>query len=177
MGKVKGKKGWATGRRRCVVPGCERYGRRGRAVCPDHVRSEVGQDLKIATRRVASEVTRILGMGMADEEERERRRLAAARFRRRLERGDYGALFDPRLRQVMGQAAAERSLRDEIGALRVVLARLLVEEQDPRKQAAGVAKVAAASVRAVKTQHELNEGLGEDLMVALDRLLMELDGG
>jgi hypothetical protein len=61
-----------------------------------------------------------------------------------LERGDYRELFDPATSQVMAQAAAVRGLEDEIGALRVALARLLAEERDPNKLALSLARIVAA---------------------------------
>src|SRR5687768_12163029 len=54
----------------------------------------------------------------------------APRFWQRLDAASYQALLGEALRAVLTQAAADRSLGDEIGALRVTLARLLVEEDD-----------------------------------------------
>ncbi|MER3436910.1 MAG: hypothetical protein C4346_04485, partial [Chloroflexota bacterium] len=65
--------------------------------------------------------TLVAALEAGDGDERRERREA---FQRRLERGEYGALFDERLREVMAQAAEERGLVAELGAARVVLARL-----------------------------------------------------
>ena len=52
-------------------------------------------------------------------------------FYRRLTEGDDRQLFGETLREVIQQAAAEPGLADEIGILRVVLARLMFVERDP----------------------------------------------
>ena len=109
--------------------------------------------------------------------EDEERRRAAKEFGRRLERGDYGALFDGRLRAVMAQAATEQGLAEEIGALRVMLARLLTtEDGDPLRLAHGVARVAGVTVRAVRAQREIEGEAGDELTRELMRALGELDG-
>ena len=113
--------------------------------------------------------------GAAEEDEGGRRRVASD-FGRRLARGDYGGLFDGRLREVMAQAAAERGLAEEIGALRVVLARLLATEgEDPRRVAHAVARVAGTTVRAVGAQRALEGEAGDGLAAALMQTLAELD--
>jgi len=100
---------------------------------------------------------------------------AARSFRRRMERGDYLELFDEPLRRVLGQAAAVAGVTEEIGAFRFVLARVLMEEEDPARQAMAVARLAHATVRAVEAQRAL-EGSGRDaLLDELTRALRELD--
>ena len=116
------------------------------------------------------------GRPATGEEGRERRRRAAAEFRRRLEDGEYRGLFGRRLGEVLAQAAADRGLGDEIGALRVTLARLLVEEQDPQKLAASVARVAGVAVQATRAQRAISGELADGLTEALTQILTELDG-
>ena len=162
--------------RRCVAAGCARFGRPGRALCPDHERSAYGRELAAAVGRLAQQV----GDGFTQRQEGEdvaaRQRRAAAEFGRRLERGDYGGLFDGRLRAVMAQAAAERGLAEEIGALRVVLAKLLTTEgADPLRVAHGVARVAGTTVRALQAQRALEGDLGDEFQRALQHVLTELD--
>ena len=109
------------------------------------------------------------------DEERERRDRVAAEFRRRVEAGDYRGLFGPGLAEVLTQAAADRNLTDEIGALRVVLARLLVEEEDATRLAAGVARAAGVAVQAARAQRAIGGGLADGLSEALTQILVELD--
>src|SRR5262249_17983867 len=49
--------------------------------------------------------------------------------------GSYFDLLDPQLRRILDQAAKEPKLPDEIGGIRIALARLLVEETGPSKLA------------------------------------------
>ena len=106
------------------------------------------------------------------EGEAEARRAA---FRRRVERGEYRGLLEAPLPEVMAQAAAERGLAAEAGALRVVLARLLAEEADLGKLALGVARVATASARLAQARQTLGDGPKSELEEAMMKALDELD--
>ncbi len=120
-------------RRRCSAPGCGRFVARDAAWCRRHQ----------ALRGEA------LGAG---DEERQRSRDA---FRSRLASGDYQRLLDDDLHAVIAQAAAERGLAGEIGALRVVLARLLLEEDDLTKLVAGAARLVSATTQAARAQRAI----------------------
>jgi hypothetical protein len=98
-------------------------------------------------------------------------------FRQRLDAASYHALLGEALRAVLTQAAADRSLGDEIGALRVTLARLLVEEEDAAKLAVSVARVAAVAVQAARVQATMGSGRPDDLAAELARTLAELGKG
>ncbi|HEV2106632.1 MAG TPA: hypothetical protein VGR16_00055 [Thermomicrobiales bacterium] len=110
-----------------------------------------------------------------DEDPGELPRGAAAEFRRRLEMGDYQELLDRRLSDVIAQAAQDRSLVREIGALRFVLARLLAEEDDPAKLAASVARVSSVLVQATRAQRAISGEVADGLTEAMTRILAELD--
>jgi hypothetical protein len=97
-------------------------------------------------------------------------------FRRRLDGGDYRQLFDEKLKAVITQAAIERGLADEIGALRVVLARLLLEESDLTKLVAGVARLASVTVQAARAQRAIAGEMADGLTEAIAQILAELDG-
>jgi hypothetical protein len=127
-------------------------------------------------RPLASEVNQAIEAvetGVAARQERARR---AKRFRERLEEGNYRALFDDYLARVITEAAAERGLVEEIGALRLVLARLLVEEDDLSKLAANVARVASVAVQAARAQRAITGEVAQGLTEALTQILIELDG-
>ncbi len=85
-------------------------------------------------------------------------------------------MFRRRLGEVLAQAAADRGLADEIGALRVTLARLLAEVEDPETLAASVGLVAEVTVRAARAQQEISAETADRVMEALRRILTELDG-
>ncbi|MEA2527756.1 MAG: hypothetical protein QOF73_4983, partial [Thermomicrobiales bacterium] len=141
------------GGRRCMAPGCGRFVQSGQATCADHRESAAGRDATVALRRMAAAVASGEADGRRDGEtdgrvggqvEREERRRVelAEGFRRRLERGDYRALLDERLREVMAQAAEQRGLAEEVGALRFAMARLLAAEEDPGALALGISRLA-----------------------------------
>lgn len=143
-------------RRRCATPGCGRFVRPGATWCRSHGDEAVGAE-----------------GGASGEDERAE---AAAEFRRRLDEGDYRRLFDATLREVIAQAAAERGLADEIGALRVVLARLLLEEDDLSKLVTGVARLASVTVQAARAQRAIAGEQADGLTEAIAQILAELDG-
>ncbi len=101
----------------------------------------------------------------------------APRFWQRLDAASYQALLGEALRAVLTQAAADRSLGDEIGALRVTLARLLVEEDDVAKLATNVARVARVAVQAAQVRATIGTELADDLAADLARTLEELGKG
>jgi hypothetical protein len=114
---------------RCAARGCGRWTRAGETFCRRH---------------------------RGDDDERDRESPAEAEgsgddsFRARLTAGDYNALLGPGLRDMLRGAAADMSLQDEIGALRIAIARLLREEGDAQRLAAGLARVTDVSVRAAR---------------------------
>ena len=114
---------------------------------------------------------------MGSEEGEERRAMALRAFRERLARGEYRGLFEPPLGEVLSQAAAEQGLADEVGAVRVALARLLTEEEDASKLAVGVARLVGVAIQAVKTRRAIGEGTegtSDELTAALSRMLDEI---
>jgi len=71
---------------------------------------------------------------------------------------------------------AEAGLSEEIGALRFVLQRLLAEEDDLARLAAGVARIASVVVQAAKAQQSMTGSRSDELAEALMRALADLDG-
>jgi hypothetical protein len=141
---------------RCRAPGCGRFAATGADYCRRH------EDRSTDDTRAGA---------------REALRLA---FLERLEKGEYAALFETNLSQVIAQAAKamkERGPDDEIGALRFVMARLLAEEDDPAKLASGVTRVVTAAIQAARTQRTIGGETAEGLTSALTHILAELDEG
>ena len=110
-------------------------------------------------------------------EDRERRQAAAAEFRVRLEAGNYRSLFGPSLNELMLQAAAENGVDDEIAILRIVMARLLAEEDDPVTLATAISRVAAVSIQAARARRAITGKLAEGLTDAMTSILTELGVG
>lgn len=105
-----------------------------------------------------------------------RRRAAKAAFRERLESGDYRELFGGRLGEVMAQAAEEAGVTAELGALRVVMARLMEEEDDLVVLAGLIARVSSVSIQAARIQRAITGQLAESLTDAVTTILADLDG-
>lgn len=84
-----------------------------------------------------------------------------ARFRDRLLAGSYDAVIGQGLRRTLRAAARDTGLETEIGALRLALARLLMEEGDPSRLAAGVSRVAAVAVQAARLRNGPHADLDE----------------
>jgi hypothetical protein len=101
---------------------------------------------------------------------------SSATFRARLESSDYRELLGERLGEVMAEAAAEAGVADELGALRIVMARLLTEEEDLVVMARLIARIASVSIQAARVQRAISGQLAESLTEALTTILAELDG-
>jgi hypothetical protein len=68
-------------------------------------------------------------------------------------------------------------LDDEIGALRLVLARVLETEDDPRRLASSIPRIVDALVRATRAQRQVQGDQAEGLTEALTQVLIELGLG
>jgi hypothetical protein len=96
----------------------------------------------------------------------EQRTLAVERFRKCVERGDFATIFANKMEQLFDQHNGNAVFQDEIGALRVAMMRLLVEENDPVALASALSKVTNATIRAVKAQEELHNARPSAEMLA-----------
>jgi hypothetical protein len=95
-------------------------------------------------------------------------------FRDRLAGGDYDALLGRGLRRTLRAAAADGGLEAEIGALRLALAKLLQEEHDPSRLAAGVSRVAGVAVQAARLRTSSDSDL-DDIRAMLLRELESIE--
>jgi hypothetical protein len=116
-----------------------------------------------------------------EDEQRERRREAAAALRERLEDGNYQEILGQRVVDLLREVAAEAGVSDELAILRLVMARLLAEEDDPVALANTIARVASVSIRAAQVQRAISGQLADTLTEALTSLLtnaanLNLDG-
>lgn len=151
--------------RRCARPGCRAWAMRGAAYCRAHVH-QAGQ-----TGRATSDAPD------GAPETAERGGTAPSSFRERLERGGYRELFERRVAEVLAEAGHGASLADEIGALRLVLARVLAEEEDPAQLASSIPRIVGVLVRAVRAQRTISGEAAEDFTEALTQVLIELGLG
>lgn len=134
---------------------------RGKRYCASHREDEHAPDWPTETRP----------------DERQRRSDA---FARAAHRGNHEQLIDQAVRQVIEAAGVDRSLEDEIGALRIVLQRVIAMDAlhgEPRETAATVARLVDSIVRAVRAQRALSGDLADDLASALTTVLIEMGLG
>lgn len=164
-----------TRRARCAAPGCTTVTRSRAGYCPAH--AWLGREAAAALLPDDPLAMRAAEVSAIELEAVERRQAAAAAFRQRLEAGDYRGLFGERLGELMAQAAADGGVSDELAVLRIVMARLLAEEEDPVTLAKAVSRVAAVSIQAARAQRAINGQLAEGLTDALTTILVDLDAG
>lgn len=87
------------------------------------------------------------------------------------------ARLEERVAAVLEQAGSAQTLAEEIGALRLVLARVLAEEDDPERLASSIPRIVDTVVRAVRAQRALSGAMAENLTEALTQVLIELGLG
>jgi hypothetical protein len=139
---------------RCAARGCGRWTRAGEDFCRRHRSDE-------DTRSDATPRDGKGGDGLAT-------------FRARVAAGDYEAVLGRGLRDTLRGAAADSGLEAEIGALRLALARLLDEEADASRLAAGVARVAGVAVQAARLRQG-RDNEAEKISVYLQRELAAIE--
>ena len=96
------------------------------------------------------------------------------RFRERIALGRYDDLFETPVRNVLREGAAIRGVDEELGAIRFALAKLLAEELDASKLAAGVARLTSAAVQAMRLGRTLGDSTDDELAALVDQLLAEV---
>lgn len=97
------------------------------------------------------------------------------RFRTRIAAGRYDDLFDVPVRNVLREGAAIRGLDEELGAIRFALAKLLAEELDASKLAAGVARLTSAAVQTMKLDQSMGDSADRSLADVLNEILIDLE--
>ena len=142
---------------RCAEPGCGRFVGRREVFCGRHADGAAVEEAGGSAGRAAES-----GAGVPAGDGRE----VAPRL------GGEGP--GARLAAALARAAADPGLDEEVGALRLTLARLLREEEaDPLKVATAVARLAAVGVQAARTRRALAEDGPDDLLAAVESWLEE----
>jgi hypothetical protein len=153
--------------RHCVIANCSHYAATGSVVCWHHRKTRTGRKWDNIVRQAVQDA----GSAIEDGDDS----AAAESFRRRLTNGEYRELFDAPLSRILNQAAEQRTLDDEIGAIRFALARILAEETDPRHLALAVARLSRASVATSRERRESTPPPANPLTEAMTKILAELD--
>lgn len=104
-----------------------------------------------------------------------RRREAAEAFRRGVDAGTFDDLLAAPVRATIAGAARAPGLEDEIGMLRLVMVRLLVEEDDLTKLVGGMARLSTAITQAARLRRAIGAEATGDLLDTLTRVLNDLD--
>lgn len=119
---------------RCAHPGCARFIRRGETLCLRH-------------RPPANDAGAAHDDGMGEVPP--------------FPPSDYRVLLDNDLRTTLADATNEilaHGLIDELGSLRVVLLRLLLEERDLAKLVTGITRITTVAAQAMRVQHHVAGG-------------------
>lgn len=159
--------------RRCLVEGCGQFVRAGKVVCREHGKTVFG---RVVTEEVARLVEELRAMEEAGRDVASRR-AAVREFRRRVERGEYAALFAGRLREVVGEASRGPGFEEEREALRVALWRVMGDERvDAIRLAHAVSRLVGTTVRAARADLAGRKAGGMEERDRLAELLAVLGG-
>ncbi len=160
--------------RRCLVEGCGQLVKAGKAVCRGHTKTVFGRVVSEEVTRLARELGEMAEAG----EDVAGRREAVREFRRRVERGEYAALFAGRLREAVAGASAGPGFEEERAALRAALWRVMGEEDvDVVKLAHAVSRLVGTTVRAARAEERARKVGGvEGERERLAKLLEVLGG-
>lgn len=153
--------------RHCAIGNCPRYAAHGSVVCWPHRKTRTGRKWDSIVRQAIHDAGHVAEAG--DDA------AVAETFRRRLANGEYRDLFDSPLARILNQAAEQRNLDDEIGAIRFALARILAEETDPRHLALAVARLSRASVATSRERRESTPPQVHPLTDAMAKVLKEIE--
>ncbi|MGN6033707.1 MAG: hypothetical protein ACTHQE_18780 [Thermomicrobiales bacterium] len=138
---------------RCAHPGCTRFIRRGETFC---------------LRHRSPDTTDPAGIGTGDTD------LPS------FPPSEYRVLLDNDLRTTLADATneiLEHGLIDELGSLRVVLLRLLLEERDLAKLVTGITRITTVAAQAMRVQHHVSGGETTETLEATADLVREVVAG
>lgn len=93
------------------------------------------------------------------------------------ETGTYRVLLDNELRATLAKATSEileKGLIDELGALRVVLLRVLVEETELAKLVANITRIVTVAAQAMRVQHAVSGEQATSVTESVGALLASL---
>ena len=144
--------------KRCSLPGCRAWAMRGAMFCASH---------RALEHTISAETT----------DERQQRSDA---FAKAVRSGQIEQLIDLAVERVIRKEGEGGSLQNEIGALRIILNRVIAMDAldgDPTKTAATVSRLVDSLVRAVKMQRALQGDLADDLAGALTTVLIDMGLG
>ncbi len=144
--------------RRCARAGCRAWAMRGH-----------GASFCVAHRDDAED-------GVPGVEPPDERRQRSERFAELVRTGAHRDLIDATLQAALDACASERSLAIEIGALRLMLQRIVATDLldgDPREITQTMTRLVDAIIRALRMEQTLAASFEEDLRAAVTRVFAE----
>lgn len=155
--------------RRCERPGCRAWAMRGGRFCWAH-------------RHAADGLPTTQSETQFDESDAEpsARAQRSARFAEAVRAGRRDELVERAVAAVLAAIGGDLSLEQEIGALRLVLQRVIAMDAldgDPRDIAPTITRLVDGIVRAVRAQRTVSGELADDLSAALTTVLIEMGLG
>lgn len=151
------------GGQRCARLGCRAWAMRGRSYCRMHQRQE--------------QVEQEPSIDDSDDGEENRDLAADSLPESPIPPDLVTARVEALLGEIRETEGSELTLREEIGVLRLVLARVLAEEPDLNRQAASVPRIINTVIRAAQAQRLLAGTKSEAITEALTQILIELGVG
>lgn len=148
------------GGQRCARPGCRAWAMRGQSYCRVHRYLEESEQSKPELPVEAA----------VDTSEEDQKRVA-------IPLDLITARVEALLAESQDAGDDELTLREEIGALRLVLARVLAEEPDLRHQATSVPRIINTVIRAAQVQRLLSGSKAGAITEAITQVLIELGLG
>jgi hypothetical protein len=139
--------------RRCARSGCRAWAMRGAAHCSAH-RSDAATDQELPDER----------------------QVRIDRFAELVRAGQHAGLIESALQAALDACATERRLTTEIGALRLMLQRVVATELldgDPRETTQTLTRLVDAIIRALRMEQTLAASFEDELRAAVTRVFAE----
>lgn len=105
----------------------------------------------------------------------ERREEQRERFQECLERGRYSGLYDPSVQSIIKEAAAIQGIHQELGAVRVALAKVLNEVEDANQLASSVARLATCTAQLLRVVRPTTQEADDEMIATLNQIMVDLE--
>lgn len=145
-----------TTRRRCEATGCRAWAMRGATHCVSH-------------RTVVVD-------SLTDDDRPDGRQERVDRFATSIQSGNFAGLIDDALQAALSAFADQRSLTAEIGALRLMVQRIVATDLldgDPRDVTLTLTRLVDTIIRARRTEQSLVSTFEDDLRAVVTRVFRD----
>jgi hypothetical protein len=131
--------------RTCAMPECTTKAVSRSLFCGYHQSTAVGEAGAKELRMLNREMERLGRIT-----DKEAKKAAVGRFRKRVESGDFAILFSGKMKLAIDQAAEDAELSTELGSVRIALALALQQIDDPTQMSMAISRLANASARTMR---------------------------